>query len=191
MSDVFVHESAVVDENVTIGKGSKIWHFCHISSGATLGEGCVLGQNVFVAPNVKIGSGVKIQNNVSLYVGVEVDDDVFLGPSCVFTNVINPRAHIERKDEFKATRVRRGVSVGANATIVCGVELGEYTMVGAGAVVTRDTLPHALLVGIPARQVGWACQCGQRLQDSEAPTCTRCAATYSILDGRCTRSQSR
>ena len=163
MSDVFVHDSAYVDEGATIGAGTKIWHFCHVNKGAVIGERCSLGQNVVVMNDVKIGNNVKIQNNVSVYDAVELEDDVFCGPSMVFTNVINPRSHVPRKDEYRRTRVRRGASIGANATIVCGVTLGEYSFVGAGSVVTGDVKPYALVVGVPGRQIGWVCQCGERL----------------------------
>src|SRR5688500_16923771 len=163
MSDYFVHESAYVDDGATIGKGTKVWHFCHVMPGAVIGERCSLGQNVVVMPGVRIGNNVKIQNNVSIYEGVELEDDVFCGPSMVFTNVINPRSHVSRKAEYMRTLVRRGATIGANATVVCGVTLGEYAFVGAGAVVTKDVKPFALVTGVPARQVGWMCRCGERL----------------------------
>ncbi|HPP16557.1 MAG TPA: DapH/DapD/GlmU-related protein, partial [Dictyoglomaceae bacterium] len=156
----FVHESSYIDEDVKIGEGTKIWHFSHILKGSKIGRNCVLGQNVMVGPNVKIGNNVKIQNNVSVYEKVEIEDDVFCGPSMVFTNVINPRAFIERKHEFRKTLVKKGATIGANATIVCGVTIGEYALVGAGAVVTKDVPPYALVVGVPARQIGWVCKCG-------------------------------
>jgi len=159
----FVHTSSYVDEGATIGAGTKIWHFCHVMSGAVIGERCTLGQNVVVMPGTRIGNNVKIQNNVSIYEGVELEDDVFCGPSMVFTNVLNPRSHISRKHEYRKTLVRRGASIGANATIVCGVTLGEYAFVGAGAVVVSDVAPYALVVGVPAKQIGWACQCGEIL----------------------------
>jgi len=151
----FAHETAIVDENVIIGDGTKIWHFSHILSGTTIGNNCSFGQNCVVGPKVTIGSGVKVQNNVSVYEGVEVEDDVFLGPSMVFTNVINPRAFIQRKEEFKKTLLKKGCSVGANATIVCGVTIGEYALIGSGAVINRDVPPYALMVGVPAKQIGW------------------------------------
>lgn len=185
MSGWYAHPTAVVDEPVNIGHDTKIWHFCHVSANAVIGDRCVLGQNVFVAPGVRIGHGVKIQNNVSLYVGVEVEDDVFLGPSCVLTNVHNPRAHVERKSEFRATRLRRGCSIGANATVLCGHEVGEYAFVGAGAVVTRDVEPYALVYGTPARRHGWVCRCGERLEGSGAVVCAGCGTAYRI-DVRCT-----
>ena len=179
MPDYFVHESAYVDEPVQIGKGSKIWHFSHVMPGAVIGERCNLGQNVVVMPGTRIGNNVKIQNNVSVYEGVELEDDVFCGPSCVFTNVNNPRSHVSRKSEYRRTLVRRGSSIGANATIVCGVTLGEYSFIGAGAVVRSDVPAYALMVGVPARRVGWMCQCGVRLQlkDGRA-SCAACGAAY-------------
>jgi UDP-2-acetamido-3-amino-2,3-dideoxy-glucuronate N-acetyltransferase len=155
MSSYFAHQTAIVDERVEIGEGTKIWHFSHILSHTTIGEGCSFGQNCVVGPKVKIGSGVKVQNNVSIYEGVEVEEDVFLGPSMVFTNVINPRAFIQRKEEFKKTLLKKGSSVGANATIVCGITIGEYALIGSGAVVNRDVKPYALMVGVPAKQIGW------------------------------------
>ena len=178
MSDHFVHESAYVDDGARIGKGTKIWHFCHVMPGAQIGERCSLGQNVVVMSGTRIGNNVKIQNNVSIYEGVELEDDVFCGPSMVFTNVINPRSHVSRRNEFQKTRVQRGASIGANATILCGVTLGEYAFVGAGAVVTTDVLPYALMIGVPARRVGWMCQCGERLPDGGAGTCKACGTRY-------------
>ncbi|HOU75487.1 MAG TPA: DapH/DapD/GlmU-related protein, partial [Tenuifilum sp.] len=151
----FAHETAVIDEGCTIGKGTKIWHFSHIMSGCEIGESCNIGQNVVVSPGVKLGRNVKVQNNVSIYTGVICEDDVFLGPSMVFTNVINPRSAINRKSEYLTTLVKRSATIGANATIVCGVTLGEFSFVGAGAVVTKDVKPYALVVGNPARQIGW------------------------------------
>ena len=174
-----MHESAYVDEGARIGKGTKIWHFSHVMPGAVIGERCNLGQNVVVMPGTKIGNNVKIQNNVSIYEGVVLEDDVFCGPSCVFTNVMHPRSHVSRKNEYLATVVRRGVSIGANATIVCGTTIGEYAFIGAGAVVTTDVPAFALMVGVPARRLGWACQCGERLQVSGAAgKCERCGLTY-------------
>ena len=166
--DYFVHPTAVVDEGAQIGAGTRIWHFSHIMPTARIGEGCNLGQNVFVDNNTVIGNGVKIQNNVSVYNGVILEDYVFCGPSMVFTNVINPRSEIERKDEFRTTRVRRGATLGANATIVCGVTIGRYALIGAGAVVTRDVPDYALMVGVPARQVGWISRHGHRLTERDA-----------------------
>jgi UDP-2-acetamido-3-amino-2,3-dideoxy-glucuronate N-acetyltransferase len=159
----FVHESAYVDEPSDIGDGTRIWHFCHIMPGAHIGRKCNLGQNVYVGPGVRIGNRVKIQNNVSVYPGVELEDDVFCGPSCVFTNVINPRAQIVRHSEFLPTLVRRGATIGANATIVCGVTIGQYAFIGAGAVVRRDVPDYALMLGVPAREMGWMSRHGHRL----------------------------
>lgn len=163
--DIFIHESSYIDENVTIGSGTKIWHFSHILSNCTIGKNCSLGQNVVVGPNVIIGSRVKIQNNVSVYEGVTLEDDVFCGPSCVFTNVNNPRSEIVRKEEYRKTIVRRGASIGANATIICGNDLGEYCFVAAGAVITKMVPAFALMVGAPARQIGWISKSGIRLGD--------------------------
>jgi len=162
-SGALAHESSYVDDGALVGKGTRIWHFCHIMSGAVIGESCSLGQNVVVMSGVTLGRNVKVQNNVSLYEGVTCEDDVFLGPSMVFTNVINPRSHVSRKHEYRATIVRRGASIGANATVVCGHTLGEFAFVAAGAVVTRDVLPYAMMAGVPARRMGWMCQCGERL----------------------------
>ena len=160
MSAPFIHESAYVDDGATIGAGSKIWHFAHVLPGTTIGAGCVIGQNAMVGPDVSVGDGCKIQNNVSLYKGVTLEDDVFCGPSCVFTNVLNPRANVQRKDEFRPTLVKRGATIGANATIVCGHTIGAYAMIGAGAVVTADVPDHALMVGVPARRKGWVSHAG-------------------------------
>jgi UDP-2-acetamido-3-amino-2,3-dideoxy-glucuronate N-acetyltransferase len=161
--DVSVHESAYVDEGVEIGAGSKIWHFVHILPGTVIGRNVILGQNVMAGPNVRIGDGSKIQNNVSLYEGVELEEDVFCGPSCVFTNVFNPRAAVIRKAEFRKTLVKRGATIGANATLLCGITVGEYAFIGAGAVVTRDVPPHALMIGAPARRTGWMSRAGEKL----------------------------
>jgi len=163
MSNHFVHESSFIDENVTIGADTKIWHFSHILSGSEIGQNCSFGQNCVVGPNVKIGSGVKVQNNISIYEGVEIEDDVFLGPSMVFTNVINPRAFIVRKEEFKKTLIKKGASIGANATIICGATIGEYALIGAGAVINKDVKPFALMVGVPAKQLGWVSIAGNKL----------------------------
>lgn len=163
MADYFVHETAVVDEGAEIGAGSKIWHFCHVLPDSRLGPNCIVGQNVMIGPRVRIGQGCKIQNNVSLYEAVTLEDEVFCGPSAVFTNVLTPRAFVERKTEFAPTLVRRGATIGANATIVCGVTIGQYAMVGAGAVVTKDIPDHALVIGNPARHAGWVSRTGERL----------------------------
>lgn len=183
MTDYFVHESSYVDDGAEIGAGTKIWHFCHVLPGAKIGEGCNIGQNVLVSSNVTIGKNVKIQNNVSLYTGVIIEEDVFLGPSMVFTNVINPRSHISRKDEYKKTLVRKGASIGANATIVCGTTLGKYCFVGAGAVVTKDIPDYALVYGSPARVRGWMCQCGEQLKFAkDRAVCQRCGDAYRKQD---------
>lgn len=156
----FIHHTAVADEGCKIGEATKVWHFSHIMSGAQVGNNCIIGQNVFIGQNVKVGNSVKIQNNVSLYEGVVCEDDVFIGPSAVFTNVINPRSAVNRKQEFKQTVVKKGASIGANATIICGVEIGNYAFVGAGAVVTKNILPYAVVMGNPAKQTGWMSEMG-------------------------------
>lgn len=183
--DYFVHESAYVDEGVTIGPGTKIWHFSHIMKHAKIGRQCNIGQNVFIASDVVVGNNVKIQNNVSLYTGVILEDDVFCGPSVVFTNVINPRSHIVRKHEYQQTLVKKGASLGANCTIVCGYTIGRYAFIGAGAVVTKDVPDYALIVGTPGRIVGWMCQCGIRLafapsyaSGEERAQCQSCGMCY-------------
>lgn len=177
--DFFVHESAYVDEPVSIGMGTKIWHFSHVMSGAQIGEECIIGQNVYIGRDVKVGRNVKIQNNVSVYEMVTLEDDVFCGPSMVFTNVLNPRSHVPRKDEFKPTLVKRGASLGANCTIICGVTVGRFAMVGAGATVSKDVPDYAFVVGSPARRVGWMCACGVRLAfEGERAECEVCGDAF-------------
>ena len=165
--DYFAHETAVIDEPCQIGKGTKIWHFSHIMANCSLGENCNVGQNVVISPDVHLGKNVKVQNNVSIYTGVNCEDDVFLGPSMVFTNVINPRSAVNRKNEYMKTTVRRGASIGANATIVCGNDIGEFSFIGAGAVVVKEVKPYALVVGNPSKQIGWISEFGHRLQFNE------------------------
>ena len=180
----FAHESCYVDEPCQIGEGTRIWHFSHVMMDSVIGKGCNIGQNVVVSPGVRIGDGCKIQNNVSLYTGVILEEGVFCGPSMVFTNVVNPRSEIVRKDEYKRTLVRRGASIGANATIVCGVTIGRYAFIGAGSVVTRDVADFALMVGNPARQSGWMCECGIKLQVSgEDARCKSCGKAYRMHAG--------
>ena len=177
MTDYFVHESSYVDERCQIGEGTKIWHFCHVMAGARIGRRCVIGQNVLVAPDVIVGDNVKIQNNVSLYTGVILEDDVFCGPSMVFTNVINPRGHVSRKDEYQPTLVKRGATLGANSTVICGHTIGRYAFIGAGAVVTKDVPDYALVIGNPGRRAGWICACGVKLASgASAPACVQCGA---------------
>ncbi len=185
MANFFVHESAYVDDNVSIGNNTKIWHFSHILSNTFIGENCSFGQNCVVGPNVKIGNGVKVQNNISIYEGVEVEDDVFLGPSIVFTNVINPRSFIIRKEEFKKTLLKKGCSIGANATIICGINIGKYAFVGAGAVVLKDIPDYGLVVGNPAKQIGWVSKSGIRLHfDKEGlAICDQTQKKYRLEEG--------
>jgi UDP-2-acetamido-3-amino-2,3-dideoxy-glucuronate N-acetyltransferase len=183
----FAHPTAVVDPGAEIGEGTRIWHFCHVMGSARIGKACSLGQNVFIAPHVVIGDRVKIQNNVSVYEGVTLEDDVFCGPSMVFTNVLNPRSHISRKSEFHPTLVQRGATIGANATVVCGHTIGRYAFIGAGAVVTLDVPDHALALGVPARVVGWMCRCGVRLVFAgPSATCTECGGEYREDGGHVT-----
>lgn len=177
----FVHESAYVDDGVEVGAGTKIWHFAHILPGSRIGANCSIGQNVMIGPDVPVGDNCKIQNNVALYKGVELEDGVFCGPSCVFTNVLNPRAEVERKDEFRPTRVRRGATIGANATIVCGNELGRYCLIAAGAVVTKPVPAFALMAGVPARRIGWVSRAGEILD--ETLICPRTGENYRVVDG--------
>jgi UDP-2-acetamido-3-amino-2,3-dideoxy-glucuronate N-acetyltransferase len=189
MAEYFVHETAVIDDGATIGNGCRIWHFTHIMTGSVLGENCNLGQNVVVSPEVVLGRNVKVQNNVSIYTGVICEDDVFLGPSMVFTNVINPRSAITRKKEYMATIVGRGATIGANATIVCGNNIGKYSFIGAGAVVIKEVKPYALVVGNPARQVGWMSEFGHRLHFDEKglATCPESRERYKLENGAVTK----
>ncbi len=184
-ADQYVHPTAVVNDGAVIGVRTKIWHFTHVMSGARIGNDCVIGQGCYVA-NVTIGDGVRVQNNVSIYDGVTLEDAVFCGPSCVFTNVINPRSGVSRKDEYRPTRVQRGASIGANATIICGVTIGRWAFIGAGAVVSRDVPDFALVVGVPARRIGWICSCGERLPAGPgAVRCTACGTRYQIDTAAC------
>jgi UDP-2-acetamido-3-amino-2,3-dideoxy-glucuronate N-acetyltransferase len=183
----YVHPSAIVDEGARLGAGTKIWHFCHVFSGAKVGANCRIGQNVVIHSTVQVGNNVKIQNNVSLYDGVVLEDDVFCGPSCVFTNIINPRSAVPRNsaEHYRKTVVRRGATIGANATIVCGVELGEYCFIGAGAVVTKDVPAYALVYGSPARAHGWMCECGIKLAVKDAKAvCAECRCSYVLKGGQ-------
>ena len=179
----FVHPTSLVDENVEIGEGTKIWHFCHVQSGAKIGKNCSLGQNVNISSNVIIGNGCKIQNNVSVYEGVSLEDDVFCGPSCVFTNDLTPRAKYPKgHNNYKKTLIKRGASIGANATIVCGHTIGEWALIGAGAVVVSDVPPHALMLGVPAKQKGWVCECGQVLKKNNEFICPDCGRKYVLMN---------
>ena len=188
----FLHPTAILDEPCTIGEGTKIWHFSHVLSHSTLGRNCNIGQNVVIGPDVTIGNNVKIQNNVSVYTGVELEDDVFCGPSMVFTNVVNPRSHIVRKHEYRKTLVKKGASIGANATVICGTTIGRYAFVGAGAVVTRDVPDYALVLGNPARHAGWMCYCGVRLEtNGAAAQCSACGRTYEINQNCCVEISSQ
>jgi len=185
----FAHPTAVIDATCKIGEGTKIWHYSHVMAGAIIGKNCNLGQNVVVCPDVVIGNGVKIQNNVSVYTGVILEDDVFCGPSMVFTNVFTPRSHISRKNEYRKTLVKKGATIGANATIVCGVTIGDYAFIGAGAVVTKDVPPYALVIGNPAKQVGWMCQCGEKLHFIKGiAQCARCGDKYTQQEGLVVRN---
>lgn len=180
------HETSIVDSGAQIGDATKIWHWTHICSGARIGRGSSLGQNVYVGNDVIIGDNVKVQNNVSIYDAVTLEDDVFCGPSMVFTNVYNPRSHVNRKNEYRRTIIRRGATIGANATVICGHEIGAYAFVGAGAVVTRDVPPHALVIGTPARHIGWMCACGEKLPKGVGiMNCTRCNDTYIVTKTSC------
>jgi UDP-2-acetamido-3-amino-2,3-dideoxy-glucuronate N-acetyltransferase len=185
-AEFWAHDTAIIDPGARIGSGTRVWHWVHICAGARIGVNCVLGQSVFVGNRVVIGNNVKIQNNVSVYDDVTLEDDVFCGPSMVFTNVLNPRSHVSRKNEYRGTLVRRGATIGANATVVCGYEIGEYALIGAGAVVTRDVPSHALVIGMPARRVGWMCQCGERLpRRTGLVRCARCNDRYRTGKNRC------
>ena len=187
--EYFAHETAVIDERCKIGKGTKIWHFSHIMSGSEIGENCNIGQNVVISPGVKLGRNVKVQNNVSIYTGVICEDDVFLGPSMVFTNIVNPRSAVIRKDSYVTTVVEKGASVGANSTIVCGHTIGMYAFIGAGAVVTKDVKPYALVIGNPAKQTGWMSEYGHKLKFDEtgSATCPESGEKYRIVDGNVSR----
>ncbi|MES2324796.1 MAG: acyltransferase [Pseudomonadota bacterium] len=188
--DQLIHSSAIVDHGASLGSGTRVWHFAHVCAGARIGAGCSLGQNVFVGNDVLVGDRVKIQNNVSVYDAVTIEDDVFCGPSMVFTNVYNPRSAVVRKEEYRRTLVRRGATVGANATIVCGVTIGEYAFIGAGAVVNRDVRPFALMTGVPARQTGWMSRFGERLplgvNANGKATCPHTGDVYTVRNGDCT-----
>ena len=187
--DYFVHESSYVDDGAIVGKGTKVWHFSHVMPGAVIGERCSLGQNVNVGGKAVLGNNVKVQNNVSIYDRVIIEDDTFCGPSMVFTNVFNPRSHISRKDEYMETVIRRGATIGANATIICGNTVGRYALIGSGAVITKDVPDFALVYGNPARQQGWVCQCGVKLQlDGETAECKACGDKYKLVDGLLTEA---
>ena len=186
------HSTAIVDDGASIGEDTKIWHFSHVCGNATIGSHCSLGQNVFVGNDVSVGDNVRIQNNVSVYDAVTLESDVFCGPSMVFTNVINPRSHVTRKHEYKRTLVRRGATIGANATVVCGNTIGRYAMVGAGSVVTRDIADYALAVGVPARRIGWVCQCGVKLPQGQGERhCASCGARYDVSAQHCIPADAR
>jgi UDP-2-acetamido-3-amino-2,3-dideoxy-glucuronate N-acetyltransferase len=187
MNVVTIHPSAIVDAGAQLGEGTRVWHWVHVCGGARIGSGCSLGQNVFVGNDVVIGNNVKVQNNVSIYDAVTLEDDVFCGPSMVFTNVLNPRSAVSRKSEYRRTRVGRGASIGANATIICGHDIGEYAFIGAGAVVTSDIPPYALMMGVPARRAGWMCRCGTRLPAFGGQVaCPACGALYQVSEKTCT-----
>lgn len=184
--EYFSHPTAIIDQDCSIGEGTKIWHFSHIMPNCTIGKNCNIGQNVVISPEVILGNNVKVQNNVSIYTGVECEDDVFLGPSMVFTNVVNPRSAVVRRGQYSKTLVKKGASIGANATIVCGHDIGEYAFIGAGAVVTKEVLPYALVVGNPAKQMGWMSEFGHRLDfdENNLAICEESKETYELLDGK-------
>jgi UDP-2-acetamido-3-amino-2,3-dideoxy-glucuronate N-acetyltransferase len=186
MKSYFAHETSVIDSGCTIGEGTNIWHFSHVMSNCVIGKACNLGQNVVVSPEVILGNNVKVQNNVSIYTGVTCEDDVFLGPSMVFTNIINPRSAIIRRDQYSKTLVKKGASIGANATIICGITIGEYALIGAGAVVVKDVLPYALVVGNPSKQIGWISEYGHRLDFNEHgyAICTESKEEYELKDNK-------
>ena len=187
-AEPFIHPTAIVDCGAVIGAGTRIWHWVHVCDGARIGERCTLGQNVFVGSRAILGNNVRVQNNVSIYDDVTLQDDVFCGPSMVFTNVINPRAHIPRKDEYKRTLVKRGASIGANATVICGTTVGSFALVGAGAVVTKDVPDHALVTGVPARRTGWICQCGTKLETQKgnpSASCSACGTRFEVDMATC------
>lgn len=184
MSAKFIHPTAIVDEGAVVGEGTRIWHWCHVMSGAVIGKNCNVGENAFIETGVKLGNGVKVKNNVALYTGIECEDGVFLGPNCVFTNVSNPRSFIERKNEFKKTIVKKGATIGANATIVCGHNIGEYAFVGAGSVVTKDVLPYHMVIGNPASFYGYVCECGYKLD--EKLSCPHCGKKYALKNDQVT-----
>jgi UDP-2-acetamido-3-amino-2,3-dideoxy-glucuronate N-acetyltransferase len=188
--DYFAHETAVIDDGCKIGRGTRIWHFTHIMTGSVIGENCNLGQNVVVSPDVELGRNVKVQNNVSIYTGVICEDDVFLGPSMVFTNITNPRSAVIRKDKYERTLVKRGASIGANATIICGNEIGEFAFIGAGSVVTKSVKPYSLVIGNPARHIGWMSEYGHRLHfdDNGIAVCPESGVKYELKDGQISKS---
>ena len=187
MNKYFIHKTSIVEEDIEIGQGTKIWHFSHIDSGSIIGKNCTIGQNVYIGKDVKIGDGCKIQNNVSIFNGVTLEDDVFCGPSCVFTNVLTPRAFVKRKEEFSPTLVEQGSSIGANSTILCGNNIGKYSLIGAGAVVTKNIKQYSIVKGVPAKQDGWACFCGEKLTKTTSPLdfkCYKCFKKYSYIGNK-------
>ncbi len=181
------HETAIIDQGAEIGNGTRVWHWVHITDGAKIGENCSLGQGVYIGSDVRIGNNVKIQNNVSVYDAVVLEDNVFCGPSMVFTNVINPRSHVIRKNEYKKTIVRKGATIGANATVVCGNEIGKFAFIAAGAVITKDVAPYSLMAGVPAKRIGWMCECGVRLEEKNSTATCKCGASYKLNQANCER----